>query len=232
MTYLLGVLLFPALLEAQPGQLSQRDPEIRAAVATYIQQKTEQLGYEVRIKKFSMGGSTELPEGHIDYEVVAPQQWEGWGNASIAVIARQGNRVVKNIPARVEVEALAEMVISVHQIDHGSVITAADVVLKKWDVSGIQGRYAGKIADVVGKKARTALRPNTPIKLDQLEKVALIKPGQAVTILAETGNMRITVTGRAKSAGAEGDMINVQNLDSLKEFPARIIDAKTVAIVF
>ena len=53
-----------------------------------------------------------------------------------------------------------------------------------------------------------------------------------VTIVAESERMRITVTGKARGSGAEGDTINVQNLNSLKEIPARIIDAGTVLVVF
>jgi flagella basal body P-ring formation protein FlgA len=232
LTFLVGVFLLSSGFKAHAGTLVQRDPEIRSAVAAYIQQKTAQLGYEVHIRKLAMSGPTELPEGIIDFEVLAPQQWEGWGKASITVYARQGNRVVRNISVQVDVEALAEMVIPVHQIDHGSIISEGDVVLKKWDVSGLQGKYMGKVGDAVGKKARNTLRPNTPIKPDQLERIALIKSGQAVTILAENGNMRITVIGKAKSAGAEGDTISVQNMMSLKEFPARVIDANTVMVVF
>lgn len=230
--FLIGTIFLPTLIEARAGALVPRDSEIREAVTSYVQRKTAELGYEIRIKKMSINGPALLLEGQIDYEVVAPQQWEGWGNANIAVIARQGSRVLKNIPVRVEVEALADMVIPVHQIDHGSVITAGDVVLKKCDISAVQGKYAEKVGDVIGKKARSTLRPNTPFKLDQLEKVALVKAGQVVTVLAESGNVRITVLGKAKSAGAEGDTINVQNIDSLKEFPARIVDAKTVLILF
>lgn len=232
LTYLIGMLLFPVMIQAEQGSLTQRDSEIRETVISYVQRKTAQLGYEIRIKRITISGPAIQMQGLIDYEVVAPQQWEGWGNANIAVIARQGSRVVKNIPVRVEVEALADMVTSVHQIDHGTVITADDVVMKKLDITGVQGKYVEKISDVIGKKARSTFRPNTPLKLDQLEKVALIKPGQIVTVLAETGNMRITVVGKAKSGGAEGDTVNIQNIDSLKEFPARVIDAKTVAIVF
>ena len=220
------------LPEAQAAVMLQREPEIREAVASYIQQKTARLGHEIRIRKLTISGQTELPEGAMDFEVVAPQQWEGWGTASISVVVRQGNRVVKNIPVRVEVEALVDMVVTQRQIDHGTVITADDVLLKKWDITGIQGKYQVKMGDVVGKKARTALRANTPVKADQLEKVALIKSGQVVTILAESGNMRLSVTGKARSAGAAGDTITVQNVESLKEFPAQILDAKTVAIVF
>ena len=232
LTYLLILFLFPVLFDAQAAPLVQRDAEVREAVTNYVRQKTAQLGYEIRIKKMSVNGSAELPDAPADYEVVAPQQWEGWGNANITVFARQGGRVVKNIPVRIEVEALADMVVTVRQIDHGSIITSDDVVVKRWDVFGMQGKYVGRISDAVGKKARSTMRPNAPLKSDQLEKIALIRSGQAVTVLAESGNMKITVTGRARSAGAAGDTISVQNLNSLKEFPARIIDAKTVAIVF
>lgn len=230
--YLFCMMLSVGLLESQAAPMSQRDPEIRAAVESYVQQKTGQLGYLVRIKKMTMSGPTTLPEGPVDFEVVAPQQWEGWGAASIAVIARQGNRIVRNIPIRVEVEALADMVVPVHQIDYGRVITTDDVVVKKMDIAAVNGRFVSKTADAVGRKARTTFRANSPIKPELLEKVPLISSGQMVTVLAETGNIRITVTGKARSSGAEGDTIRVQNLDSLKEFPARIIDAKTVAIAF
>lgn len=230
--FIIGVLLFPVLLEAQPQPPQTRDAEIRAAVETYIRQKTAGLGCEIRLKRFSFSATSGLPEGALEYEIVAPQQWEGWGSTSLAVIVRQGERVVRNIPGRVEVEALAEMVVAVRQIDHGSMVTAGDVALKKKDVAGTQGRYLASLSDAVGKKVRSTVRPNTPLKSDQLEKVALIKSGQIVTIVAENDRMRVTITGKARNAGGEGDMISVQNLNSLKEFPARIVDATTVMVAF
>ena len=67
---------------------------------------------------------------------------------------------------------------------------------------------------------------------DMLEKIPLIKSGQVVTIVAENDHMRVTLTGKARSAGAEGDSIMVQNTSSLKEFPAKIVDATTVVVPF
>jgi flagella basal body P-ring formation protein FlgA len=199
---------------------------------TYVQQKTANLGCEVRLKRLSISDSASLPAGPLDYEVIAPQQWEGWGGAGITVIARQGERVVRNFSLRVEIEALAEMVVTVRQIDHGTVISAADLALRKQDISIAQGRYLGRIEEVAGKKARTTFKANAAVRSDQLEKVPLIKVGQLVTILAENERIRVTVTGKAKSAGAAGDTITVQNLNSLKEMPARVVDADTVQIVF
>jgi flagella basal body P-ring formation protein FlgA len=53
-----------------------------------------------------------------------------------------------------------------------------------------------------------------------------------VTIIAENGVFKISVTGKAHSSGAEGDIIRVQNLTSLKEIPAKVIDGSTVQVAF
>jgi flagella basal body P-ring formation protein FlgA len=53
-----------------------------------------------------------------------------------------------------------------------------------------------------------------------------------VTIIAENDVLKISVSGKARSAGAEGDTIRVQNLSSLKEIPARVISATTVQVAF
>lgn len=226
------MLLFAAPAYSQATAPSLRDSEIRAAVTAYVQQKTANLGCEVRIKRLSVIDNPVLPEGTLEYEVVAPQQWEGWGTAGISVIVRKGDRVVRNIPARLEVEALTDMVVTVRQIDHGSILSADDLALRKQDIATVQGRFLGNLADAVGKKARITLKANAPLRSDQLEKVPVVKTGQLVTIVAENERMRITVTGKAKSSGAVGDTITVQNLNSLKDVPARIIDAGTVAVVF
>lgn len=215
-----------------PPASSAREAEIKEAVMAFVRHKTANLGCETRLKRFSVNGSVALPDGPLEYEVVAPQQWEGWGSAGISVIARQGDRIVRNLSLRVEIEALADMVVTVRQIDHGSTISAADLSMRKQDVSLTQGRYLCRLEDVVGKRARTTFKANVAVRSDQLEKLPLIKAGQLVTIIAENERMRITVTGKAKSAGAEGDTITVQNLNSLKELPARVMDAGTVRIVF
>jgi flagella basal body P-ring formation protein FlgA len=53
-----------------------------------------------------------------------------------------------------------------------------------------------------------------------------------VTIVAENDIIKISVAGKARSSGAEGDSIRVQNLTSLKEIPARVINATTVQVGF
>lgn len=228
---LIVCLLLPQLSGA--AQISgQREKEIRDAVITYVKQKQSNFSSDVRLKRFTVAGSPALPEGTLDYEVIAPQQWGGWGNANLAVIARLGDRVIGNINVRADVEVLADMVFVVRQVNMGTVFSATDLVMRKSDVGAMQGRYISSIDDVVGKKARMTLRANVALRNDQIEKVPLVKSGQMVTIVAENERIRITVTGKAKSAGAEGDTIIVQNLSSLKEMPARVVNADVVRIAY
>jgi flagella basal body P-ring formation protein FlgA len=216
---------------AQQGG-SAGDARVREAVTGYIQQKTAHLGLEIRIKRLSINGTPVLPEGPLDFEVVAPQQWEGWGNANLAVVVRQHDRVVLNTSVQVEVEALADMVVALRQLDYGTIISGTDVAVQQRDIASAAGKYTRDLDAIVGRRARTSIKANAAVRTDQVEKVPIIKSGQMVTIVIENEVMRITVAGRARSAGAEGDTIMVQNLSSLKEIPARVINATTVQAGF
>ncbi len=219
--------------EQRPApKAADRDAEIKAAVTAYIKQKTANLGYEIRIKRISINGNLKLPEGALEYEVMAPRQWEGWGTASLAVLARLGDRVVSNSSVRVEVEALADMVVALRQLDRGAVISGTDIAVQKREIAAVSGTFAGNAGDVVGKQTRITIKANAVVRTDQLEKVPLVKSGQMVTIVAENAVMKVSVAGKAKNSGAEGDIILVQNLNSLKDIPARVVNATTVQVGF
>ena len=230
---LLGLLLMAGLVTADPLLArSGREAEINDAALTYVRQRTAILGCEAKTKRMLITAPLDLPDGMLDYEILAPRQWEGWGNAGISIIIRKNDRVVKNVSARVEVQALADMVVTTRQIDRGSIISADDLALRRQDLAAVQGRYVRRIEDLSGKRAKITMRANIPVRNDQFERIPIIKPGQIVTIIAENQHMRITATGKAKGSGAEGDTITVQNLGSMKELPAKIIDANTVQVLF
>lgn len=225
------LLLFSILLYAGTAQsATDREQEIRDIVTSFVAKRTDGMGWDVRIRRINIQGALNTPEGSIDYEVVVPKQWQGWGNASISVLARKNGRVVQNLTVRVDVEALAEAVVTRHQIDRGSIVSVDDVVLQKQEITQSSYLAARTVDEVVGKKTRVTIRANQAVRSDQLEKVPLIKSGQLVTIIAETSVLKISVSGKANSSGAEGDIIRVQNLTSHKEIPAKVLNSTTVQI--
>jgi len=226
------LLFFTSVSHLFADNLPTRDIEIRMAIESYLQQKTAGLDFVAKIKRLTIQTGTVPTDGILDYEIIAPQQWEGWGNVNLAVVARRGDRIIRNIPVHVEVEALAEMVVAKRQINHGTVISKDDITIRKQDVASVKGQYLKQIDEALGKKTRQTLRANAPLKPEQLTKVSVIRSGQLVTVIAEQGSMRISMTGTARGSGGIGDAITVQNSSSLKEFPAKIIDANTVQVLF
>src|SRR5664279_1456283 len=94
-----------------------KEAEVRQIVTDYLRQKTERLGVEILVKRLGFNGEISLPAGDISYEVVAPQEWEGWGRGALALIVRVNERVEKNISLNVEVEALTEMVVTTRPLE-------------------------------------------------------------------------------------------------------------------
>ena len=233
LSHSLAICLVLSLLCQFPAHAAiDREQQVRELVTTFVTSRTAGMGWDIQIRRITVSDALKLPDGTIDYEIIAPQQWEGWGSVALAVVARQKDRVVRNIPVRVEVEALTDMVVALHQIEHDALLSPSDVALQKREISQSSHLSARTIDDVIGKKARLTLRANQPIRSDQLERPPMIKSGQMVTIIAENEIIKISVAGKARSSGAEGDSIRVQNLTSLKEIPARVINATTVQVGF
>ena len=208
------------------------ESELRGVIADFLALKDKHLNAQVSVKKIGISGDLRLPPGKVSYEVVAPESWEGWGNASLALIVRVDDQVKRNMTVLVEVEALSEMVIATRPLERGEVIGESDVALARRDLAHLQGRYCRKTEEVVGMMLKSAVRANSPLRADYLERVPVVKVGQLVTIVAENEVVRITVSGRAKGSGAVGDTIAVQNLSSQKELAARVVDATTVRVDF
>lgn len=205
---------------------------VKEAIADFVRQRTDGLGMETTLKRVGYQGDLTLPAGEVSFEVAAPNRWEGWGRANLALIVRVNDRVERNLSIPVEVEALADTVVVLRALERGDVIGPDDIAVQRRDISSLTGRVYRSADEVVGKRTRVPVRANMPLKGDQLEKVPLVKSGQLVTILVENQAMRLTATGKARGNGAEGDIVMVQNLGSLKEVPARVLDAGTVQVDF
>ncbi len=226
---LLPLLALPAM-GAEQRVVSEA--EVRQVVTDFVLQRTANLGMEVRLKKVGFQGGVQLPPGKTDFEVKAPDRWEGWGTVNLALIVRVNDRVERNLTVRAEVEALADVVVATRPLERGELLAAGDVALQKRDMAGLAGRICRSIDEVVGQRLKSGVRATTPLRSDNLEKIPLVKSGQLVTILLDQPSLRISTTGKAKQNGAEGELIAVQNLSSQKDISARVVSAGTVRVEF
>lgn len=232
--FALALLVLPLSGQAavpHPGNIVT-EATVKGAITDYLMRKAAPLNAQVTVKKINYQGDLKLPAGKVTFDVVAPERWEGYGPASVALVVRVDDQVKRNQTVLVEVEALADMVVAARTLERGEVIAASDLAVTKRDLAQVQGRYFDNIDEAVGLRVKSTMRANAPVRKDNLEKVPVVKSGQVVTIVAENDVVRITATGRAKMAGAPGDLITVQNVSSKKEIAARVVDAATVKVDF
>lgn len=226
------VLAATAAAFAAPATQTIPNARVKEAIAEFVRQKTDGLGMDTTLRRIGYQGDLKLPAGEVSFDVVAPDRWEGWGRTNLALVVRVNDRVERNLSIPVEVEALAETVVVLRALERGDVISPDDITVQRRDLSSLTGRVYRSADQVIGKRARVPVRANMPLRGDQLEKVPLVKSGQLVTIIVENQAMRLTATGKARGNGAEGDIVMVQNLGSLKEVPARVVDSGLVQVDF
>lgn len=217
---------------ASASQVLLPEQEIRSAVERFLAEKLEGRGWETSIRHLTVPAGIKVSSGVRDLELIAPASWDGWGATSIVLVVRVNGVVEKNLSLRLLIDARTEMVTASRQLLVGTVLTEADLQLQKQDLAQAGGLPVKNIADAVGKKLRMTVRAGTPIRSNQLVSVPVVVSGQLVTIIAENEGVKITVSGRARSAGGVGELIRVQNLVSNKEIPARVVDASTVEVGF
>lgn len=234
--FLTGLTVLLAVVPVMPlsaaGKAVLTEARVRQVVTDYLDQRTENQGVELRLRKLGYTGDTPLPPGNVSYEVVAPPEWEGWGKSSLAFIVRVNDQVEKNLTLNVEVEAMADVVVTARPLDFGMVVTRGDVAVQRRDLATVPNRVCRKVEEAIGKRVKVAMRGNAPVRGDYLERPPLVKSGQMVTIVAENRSFRITATGRARGNGAEGDLIMVQNLTAQKDIPALVVGDSLVRVDF
>jgi flagella basal body P-ring formation protein FlgA len=235
----LSALLFAAILTSVGNsvavaaeQVVLDEAGVNRIVTDYLLQKTAALGVEIHLKRVGFKGKIGLPPGKPSYEVLSPREWEGWGRGALALIVRVDGRVVENIPINLEVEALADVVVTARAMERGMVVGKEDVAIQKRDLSALPGRVCRDIGEVVGMRVRVGMRGNSPVRSDYLERPPLVRNGQSVSIVAENEMFRITTSGLARGNGAEGDTVLVRRLTTQKDIPAVVVDAETVRVEF
>ena len=77
--------------------------------------------------------------------------------------------------------------------------------------------------------ARRSLRPNSPIRINDVEKPRIVKKNTLVSVIYKVGTLNITFRGRALEDGALGETISVLNSRSRRTIQTIITAPNTVS---
>jgi flagella basal body P-ring formation protein FlgA len=134
------------------------------------------------------------------------------------------------VKATADVVAFEEVVASARPLSRERPLTEGDVCLVRMEMESIPAGAVTDLRAVVGKTLTRSIGANLPIVGRFLAGSPLVKRGGKVTLLIETGRIRITTTGEIRDNAYVHASVRAVNLASRNTVTGILIDENTVRV--
>ncbi len=115
-------------------------------------------------------------------------------------------------------------------ISRGETLKSADLVNERRPRSEVTADMLTTAEQVSGLAARVALGPDRPLRSADLMKPEMVRRNDNVTLVYEVPGITLTLRGKASDGGAEGDAIDVLNVQSKRLVQGVIIGPGRVLV--
>ncbi len=149
---------------------------------------------------------------------------------SAIIHAPAGDPGAKRIRITGRLHRTSEVPVPARRILSSEILQKEDIKWIKVRSRRLQNDVILSDLDLIGKSPRRGLRAGQPIRTSAVRRPVLIKKGSLVTIILTSSKMTLTSKGKANSAGSEGDLIQVTNIQSKTIIEAEVIGAGRVAV--
>lgn len=218
------------LYEADAGVI--KGTAIEEAIRTYVENNMFWPQDSVRIDFPGGISDVTLSGDEISCRIQSKRNEDFIGNTSFTVRFYEGGELLGKRTVRARLEVLMNVVISARSLAKGTTIGRGDVkLIRRW-FARPPVTIIASLDDVVGKRLRTSVKPNTEITGKMVEKIPVVRKGKPVKIVVENGLMGVTTIGMSEQDGMRGELIKVRNVSSKKMIYARVMDTSLVRVEF
>lgn len=132
------------------------------------------------------------------------------------------------VSARIKV--FGQVVVTRQPLARGALIRAADLEQVERNLAALPYGYYTKPGPLVGMLAKRTIAAATAVTPQMLQAPKLVKRGERVTLVAETGRLEVRMTGEALADGASGDLIRVRAEGSRRVIDGRVVSQGVVKV--
>jgi flagella basal body P-ring formation protein FlgA len=157
---------------------------------------------------------------------------EGTGRFSAHLRVTGPEFAPKNIVLDGTAHSVIEIPVATRTLTKGSVIAADDITWMDMRVGNIRQQTATELDQVVGKEAKRQIRPDSPIRFNDIWAPRLVRKGSLVTLTVHTRYMLLQTNGQAVEDGARGEVVRILNLKSRKTLQGIVTGDGEVEIPF
>jgi flagella basal body P-ring formation protein FlgA len=158
-----------------------------------------------------------------------------WTGRQRLVITFHTERGEASFPVYAEVTSkAAPAVVAIENIPRGAVITAAHLELRMVDrlpKSNNRRLPVDSVEKLIGMEAKQTIQAGAIVFSDHVQSPIVVKRGELITVASESGAIRVRTTVRALQDCSEGQLVQVESLDTKERFDARVTGLRTAAIM-
>lgn len=139
--------------------------------------------------------------------------------------------VLSAIPAGGRFQLMSKLPVLKKRAVSGSVITLEDIDWKTFPEHYSRKNIITDPEQLVGQTPRSSISEGRPIRDTEISRPAVVKKDALVKMQFQAANLHITVSGQAMTDGAQGEVINVKNVNSNQVIRAVVQNSNTVQVL-
>ena len=208
------------------------DDWIKDAIVRYVE---GQMPWAEDHVKVDLVGSVErvLISGEgLEHNVVLLDSRGLLGRRIYQIEFKKGGANYKSIKTTADVRVEMDVVALSHPLKKNQTIKEDDLYMKKVGLYDLSGSLLFDPAAVIGKRVKRFIKPGTLLTEEMIEETPLVRKGDRVAIIVESGILTITTPGEARMDGTKGKIIEVINSDSKKKIYAEVLDSGRVKVIY
>ena len=215
-------------------QSTQTIPEtkFREIFHKYLYGNLNNHDCDVVISRLKITGNVPIPAGTISFDRYQKGKRRFEGHVSLIVVVKINNVVKNKVKLSGWVDIFQPVVCASRDLKRGERISKEDLYLVKRNISHLSSKILTDMNKIIGFMAKHNVNADTSLKEWMFEKFPIVDKGDIVTILAESGELKVTAPGRVLMKGYAGELVKVQNLMSKKEIYAKVVNGSMVAVDF
>jgi len=227
-----------AISKSNPDNVSpqrfQTIPEdkFREIFQKYLYRNLNNQGCDVIISRLRITGNVLVPDGTISFQEYQKGKRRFEGQVSLIVVVKINDVVKNKVKLSGWVDIFQPVVCASRDLKRGERISKEDLYFVKRNISHISSKIVTDMNKIIGFMAKHNVKKDSSLKEWMFEKYPIVDKGDIVTIVAESGDIKVTAPGRVMMKGYADELVKVQNLMSKKEIYAKVVSGSTVEVDF
>jgi len=136
----------------------------------------------------------------------------------------------QKVALRYKLDRYQYVVKAARSIRQGEPLDAGNLVRSREKVSASRGFYATELNVLAGLVARRDMQKGRMVSINDGVEPAMIRAGDIVEVIANSGNVEITMSAKAITSGSQREAITVQALGTNRSFRAIVIAPGIAAV--